>query len=69
MKVRIQATERVQYDKTVEMTKQEFNELKKMADEADGKRLPISADEFWLDTMNDIVDSQGLEDITVTKVR
>lgn len=65
MKVRITATERVVYDKTVNMTRREFRELKDMADESEGMGLPIEADAFWLDPSLDIVDSHGLEDICV----
>lgn len=69
MKVRITATERVVYDKTVNMTLREFRGLKDMADESEGMGLPIEADAFWLDPSLDIVDSQGLEDICVEEVK
>lgn len=69
MKVRITATERVVYDKTVNMTRREFRELKDMAAESEGMGLPIEADAFWLDPSLDIVDSQGLEDIHVEEVK
>jgi hypothetical protein len=69
MKVRITATERVVYDKTVNMTRREFRELKDMADESEGMGLPIEADAFWLDPSLDIIDSQGLEGICVEEVK
>lgn len=66
MKVRIQATETVRYDKVVEMTEEEFAELNEMLDESDGEKL--YADCVWLDSAVDIVDSDGLEDVYVSKV-